>query len=225
MKISALLISCLTIIGLSLSSPAYSQQTQYVSDTLRINFRSGPSNSNRIVHTFLSGTPLTAIEESEDKKWTKVKTTKGEEGWVLTQYLMNTPAARNQLKAANTSVVKLRESNKDLKQQLQTLQGKQNSTNAQATSLSSSNATLSKELDELKAISANAIQLNTDNQKLLNESQMLKNEVDVLQADNQRLTDKNNSDSFLNGAFAVLIGVMITLIVPRLWPRKASDWA
>jgi SH3 domain protein len=28
----------------------------------------------------------------------------------------------------------------------------------------------------------------------------------------------------MNGAFAVLIGVMITLMVPRLWPKKSSEW-
>jgi SH3 domain protein len=49
----------------------------------------------------------------------------------------------------------------------------------------------------------------------------------MLEAENQRLHDKVDSEDFLNGALAVLLGVIITLVVPRLWPkrRKSSSWA
>ena len=115
--------------------------------------------------------------------------------------------------------------NAALKKQLADIMNKQSTTQKKLTDLTSSNNQVSKELENIKAISASAIQLNEDNQRLLEENQMLKNEVEVLSTDNQRLNDNQENDAFLNGAFAVLIGVMITLIVPRAWPKKSTDWA
>jgi SH3 domain protein len=48
-----------------------------------------------------------------------------------------------------------------------------------------------------------------------------------LQADNQRLLDSTENEAFLNGALAVGLGVLITLLVPRLWPKKrrSTSWA
>ena len=79
----------------------------------------------------------------------------------------------------------------------------------------------------LKQISGKAVQLDTDNRRLVEESENLRSEVDMLEAENMRLQDKLKSEDFINGALAVLMGVFITLVVPRLWPkrRKSSSWA
>ena len=78
--------------------------------------------------------------------------------------------------------------------------------------------------EELKRISANAIKLDSDNRRLLESNQMLSSEVDVLKTDNARLRENKENEFFLNGAFAVLIGVMIALIAPRLMPKRRSEW-
>ncbi|MFT6287853.1 MAG: SH3 domain protein [Alcanivorax sp.] len=71
------------------------------------------------------------------------------------------------------------------------------------------------------------MQLDSDNQRLVEESENLRSEVDMLEFENQRLVDKLDSGAFLDGALAVFLGVIITLVVPRLWPkrRKSSSWA
>jgi SH3 domain protein len=71
------------------------------------------------------------------------------------------------------------------------------------------------------------VQLDSDNQRLVEESENLRSEVDMLEFENQRLVDKLDSGAFLDGALAVFLGVIITLVVPRLWPkrRKSSSWA
>ncbi len=220
MKIITLLIA-----GLLLCSQAYSEETVYISDLLYVPLRSGQGSQYRIVHKGLvSGTPLMVIERSEGNNYTRVKTPKGIEGWIQSQYLSKEPSARNQLKMAKVSITKLKSDNNTLSKQLSSLHSKDKSTTKQLNSKLSQNDKLEKELLQIKEVSANAIRLNTDNQRLLNENQVLKNEVDVLSADNKRLNDDIDSESFLNGAFAVLIGVMITLIVPRLWPKKSTEW-
>jgi SH3 domain protein len=48
----------------------------------------------------------------------------------------------------------------------------------------------------------------------------------MLRAENQRLLDNLDSEDFMNGALAVLLGVVIALVSPRLIPqrRKNSGW-
>ena len=55
----------------------------------------------------------------------------------------------------------------------------------------------------------------------------LRAKVEMLEGENQRLQDKLQSEDFLNGAMAVLLGVIITLVAPRLMPkrRRNSEWA
>jgi SH3 domain protein len=219
-KIFALLIA-----GLLLSGEAFSQQTIYIRDMLYVPLRSGQGTQFRIVHKGLvSGTPLTVLEVSKDNTYTKIRTPKGIEGWVQSQYLSKEPSARNQLKLAKVSIASLQSDNDALSKKLSSLHSKDKSTTKQFNTTVSKNEKLEKELQRIKGISAKAIHLDSDNQRLLNDNQKLKNELDVVSADNQRLNDEKSSDSFMNGAFAVLIGVMITLMVPRLWPKKSSEW-
>jgi SH3 domain protein len=49
----------------------------------------------------------------------------------------------------------------------------------------------------------------------------------MLEAETIRLQDKLKNEDFMNGALAVLLGVIIALVAPRLVPkrRKTSSWA
>lgn len=216
----------LLLVIISASSQVFSQETRYIRDELYVPLRSGQSMQHRIVHKGLvSGTALTVLEMSEDQTYSRVRTRRGTEGWIQTQYLSKEPAGRDLLKVANASIEKLEQQNQSLKQELSALRAQEQKSRQQLDDLNRNNSSISSELSKIKAISSNAIQINQDNQRLLEENQMLGNKVDILTTDNQRLIDNQESDAFLNGAFAVLIGVMITLLVPRLWPKKSTDWA
>ena len=71
------------------------------------------------------------------------------------------------------------------------------------------------------------MQLDTDNRRLIVETETLKSDLAMHRAENQRLNDSLESESFMNGALAVLLGVIITLVAPRLWPKRRRDsgWA
>jgi len=86
---------------------------------------------------------------------------------------------------------------------------------------------VSEELNQLKQISGKSVQLDSENRRLAEVTENLRAEVGTLEAENQRLTDKLRNEGFLNGALAVLLGVIIALVVPRLAPkrRRSSSWA
>lgn len=198
--------------------------TRYVSDYCRIPLRSGPSNQHRVIHWGLpSGTRLSFTGEEKDK-YSQVQTTKGKIGWIESQYLQAQPVARARIKAAAAAEARAKAKLEQLSSSLKQATASGKSSASKAQSLEQENANLQLELDRIKRISANAIKLTTDNRSLIKTNQELRDEVDVLKTENIRLKDKQDSDAFLNGAFAVLIGVFITLLVPRLWPKRKSEW-
>ena len=216
-----LLITCF-----GFSSQAISQETRYIRDTLFVPLRSGQSYKHRIVHKGLvSGTALTLLELSEDESYSFVKTEQGIEGWLQSQYLTDQPSARSQLATVQAHNQKLQTQNLAMNKELDSLKKQYADAKLAVSKLTQQQQSTSEELTEIKDISANALTLKQDNKRLLQQNQELLNEVDMLKADNQRLNDSIDNEDFMNGALAVLIGVIITLLVPRLWPRKSTDWA
>lgn len=200
-------------------------ETRYVSDKVFVPLRSGDSSGHRIVHRGLpSGERVQLLKSNEESGYSLVRTEKGIEGWLPSHYLSSSPVARLLLDRANEKVEELTETNKALREKLQEITSSSSEATSELSSLNEENAALSQELEEIKRISANAIKLDEDNRQLLEANQALSSEVDVLKTDNARLRENKENEFFLNGAFAVLIGVMIALIVPRMMPKKRSEW-
>lgn len=219
-----------SLIFLALLMYATSGYAEYrwIKDTLYVPLRSGMGNSFRILDKgMISGTRLTLVEITEDEKdtWAKVKTDEGVEGWVRAQYLIDTPTAAKQLITANRKIKKLEARSKVLKGNLGENQSSNKQLNKDLNSAQSEAARLSKELAELKRVSGDSIALYTNHQKLMQAHQLIQTELDVVKADNERLKSNNDHQFFLSGVGAVLVGVILTLIVPRLRGRKKySDW-
>ena len=219
------LFTLLTLMFFSMASYA---EYRWVKDSLYVPLRSGKGNQFRILDPGLkTGTRLTYIEtvvEGRDT-WAKVKTADGIEGWVRNQYLMNEPTAALKLNQALKKLKKIEAKNQDYKSQL-------NDTNKSSGQLSSdlSDAKqqiqqLTQELNDLKQISGDAINLHKNHQTLMQKHQLLQTGLDVYKADNQRLKDNSNQTFFLYGVGAVIVGVILTLIIPKLRGRKRySEW-
>ncbi|MFV0478097.1 MAG: TIGR04211 family SH3 domain-containing protein [Parahaliea sp.] len=211
-----------------LVTPAIAQETRYISDTQYIPIRSGAGNSFRIVHRGIpSGTKLTVHEHSEDGSWSRITTENGLDGWLRSQYLMTQMPAKTKLDRALAEADKLRQQNTDLSTRVDTLQTERNDLSTQVNDSDSNLSQVSDELTKLKQISGRAVQLDGDNRRLNELSESLRAEVDTLSAENQRLQDKLRNSAFIDGALAVGLGVIITLVVPRLWPkrRRNDGWA
>ena len=209
-----------------LAAPAHSEELRYISDQFYVPLRSGPSNKHRIIDSSLrTGTKLTLLKTDKEAGYSKVATPKGKEGWIENQYLSAQPIARILL--ANE-----RARNKSLQQQVSNLQQHNQATSAQSgdlqkkvSALSTDNQKLSNELANLKRISSNAVNLDISNRDLLQKNEMLKIEISELQSENDRLSSKSDKEWFLRGAFAVLIGVVLTIVIPLLKPKpKSSEW-
>jgi len=221
-------VSCvITVLLLVPINTQAEQKTVYVSDIVYVPLRSGNSNKHRIIHRGLkSGTPLTLIESDLETKLSRVSTSTGIEGWIQSQYLSETMIARTQLQD-------IRAIHQSLRRELQTRTANEAQlaealTQSQQTlkQLKKNNQALESELSQIKKLSANAINLDNNNRKLLQNNEMLKIEIAELQADNARLADKSDKEWFLRGAFAVFIGAILAIALPRLKIKsRAKEWS
>ncbi|MGH1470039.1 MAG: TIGR04211 family SH3 domain-containing protein [Cellvibrionaceae bacterium] len=219
------LLTAFVLAASSISSISYGQ-TRYVSDELMINMRSGQGDQYRIIKMLKSGTRMKIVENGDTKDWVKVEISGGTSGWVRTQYIQNNPAAKQLLAQAEKKLEQLSTQTQSLGNETNSLQTENGQLSEQLKTALTEASQLSEELDELKRISANAVTLNSTNQKLMQERQLLETEIDVIKAENERLSDNSNQTWFLYGAFAVAIGVLITLLVQNIRSkRRYSEWA
>jgi len=207
---------------------ARAQEVRYISDKQYIPLRSGAGNEYRITHRGLpSGTRLTVSRYSDDGEWAEVTTDGDTSGWMRAQYLMKEVPAQQQLDALQKKVQQDGGYTAALQEELAGVQAERDQLQAAIAEQGAQLDTTTEQLTQLRQISGNAVQLDEDYRKLVVSAEQLRSQLDMLEAENQRLHDKVDSEDFINGALAVLLGVIITLVVPRLWPkrRKSSSWA
>lgn len=218
----------LFLLCLLLPHASFAQDARYVSDKNTVPLRSGAGNDYRIVHRGIpSGTRLTVARTSADGVWSEITTARGTTGWIRSQYLMQEQPAQLKLDNAITQAQKAMAESKSLADQVQALKAERGQLLSQIKTTGSDLETVSADLGQLKKISSKSVQLDIDNRRLVEETENLRSETEMLESENQRLQEKLKSEDFLNGALAVLLGVIIALVAPRLVPkrRKSSSWA
>ena len=207
--------------------PAQAQAVKYVSDEVFVVLHKGPGAEYRWVAKLTPGTRLRMAGTAEDGEWAEVTTDRGTTGWVSTEFLSSDTPAQVRLPAAEARAAKLSTENAELNNQVAALEAEKLELLKKINSSDSELGDVSQELSNLQQVSGKAMQLDTDNRRLIEETENLRAGVDMLEAENLRLQDNLKSEDFINGALAVRMGVFITLVVPRLWPkrRKSSSWA
>lgn len=198
-------------------------KVQYVSDQLVINMRSGKGNSFKIIKIVKSGTPLTILET--DSGYTKARTPKGVEGWVLSRFLIDTPVARDQLAKAQQDVAEMSAKYQQMSSQLSALKNERDTLSSSEKKLLDNKQKLNEELVKLKKIAARPMQLEAENDKLRNELVKVESEMRLLKQEYQALEDNSDQEWFITGAGVLFGGMILGLIFPKLRSgQKKANW-
>lgn len=217
----------LVVLVFVFSSIAAAQaRTVWVDDKIYLPVRSGAGTQFRIIENAVpSGTAMELLEPDQDG-YSKVRTAKGTVGWVSSQYLSTTPIAATQLKQARQELETAQAEVRQMQNLLASVTGERDSLQSSESSLADRSAELKAELTRIKDIAANSINLERRNGELLQENQKIRNELEVLTAENERMEAGKESDFMLLGAGLVLGGVFLALLIPMLKPtRKNDNWA
>ena len=206
------------------STFVYAANTVYVTDEIVITLRSGQGTKYQILRTIPTGTPLELLENNEETGYSKVRMKNGTEGWVLTQYLMETPIHKDRLAVAEKQLQSLKADNKKLKEELEKIRGAKNELQKEWGKLTVETEKMKKELNQIREISEHPLRLAEENKKLQAKTLANERNLQMLTQENQALKDRSDRNWFLTGAAVLLLGILLGFILPKIHRSKKSGW-
>ncbi len=200
-------------------------ETRYITDTTYVPMRSGPGNEYRILHRGLkTGTPLELLEDDAGNGFSKVKNGE-QEGYIPSQYLMPNQPAFRQLPTALEKNRQIEEENRTLAQKLVEWNNQLEAVTAKLVTTQDQLSGQQIEMKRLREISEEPLAMDRRNRQLVEESERLKSQLQVLQAENHQLLRDSSLRWYLFGGGTVVMGILLGLFLPMLRIRKKqSNW-
>ena len=211
-----LLASITCVIGAS--------EKKYVTDELTVPLRSGPSVQHRIIYANLpAGTELEIMSINKEAEFTQVKTRRGTEGWIRSEYLKVGPIARDLLSSLETIAEQRGQELISRGLDLEALGAQLAETQRENEKLHSQLNNTQKELNDVKSISAEAIEEHSANIRLNELNGRLRQEVDALLSQYQKTESNQTAYSMLIGGSLLLSGILLGVVI-KSRPRR-SGWS
>ena len=197
---------------------------RYVTDVIFTPIRTGPGGDYRIINKGLrSGTAVTFHGITDDGVWAEVETKGGTRGFLRAQYLQTEVPRANQLNILEAELAASKDRAATLQQNLNEAMEQLTSSDSDMSSTTTALAETRAELDEIKRISANAIQLDQLTKELTGKLEDASARNDLLTLENARLEDRVASNQHLQGALSVIAGILIALLIPRLTMKRRRN--
>ncbi len=204
-----------------------------------IEFRAGAGNEFNLITRVKKGQQVNILEPGA--QWTKITTAEGITGWVKNVNIQQeAPTAQapvnvpQMMQHNNELELKLSELEKIKQEQAQIVASLMAEVEALRSdkglpppniTLPATDTALRAEIDNLKSIAANALNTEKSNQKLREENELMGVEIERLRAENADLHSDRFNKGLQWGAAAVLIGVLIAIIVPKIsGSKRRSSW-
>ena len=137
-----------------------------------------------------------------------MKTTKGVEGYVRTQYLVNEPVAKENLILANRELDNIKAELTTARNQVEELTQELETAKSERADASRSSTELERELERIRTISENAVALDEKARKLTRKTQELELQVSTLSAENQELRGDRSLSYLIYGGGLVVVGII-----------------
>ncbi len=221
---SLLVLPLLTFVVLLLSTAPVLSQTVYVTDSVDVMMRSGPSSKNKIIKVLKSGDRLQVVKQDAGNNHSQVRNANGDTGYVLTRYVIDTPSARNQLKRLESQLEQLRAKPGELQSLLATAQDDNQALIKQNTDLTAKLRQVDEELTNIKRVSSDAVAIANRNTKLEGEVQQLLLQLDDIRIQNKALNDQSAQRWFLLGGGAILFGLFLGWLLSISKRPRRQSW-
>lgn len=200
-------------------------QTRYISDSIPITLRSGPSLENRIVRNLSAGARVEVLGVDEASGYSQIRlVSDGTEGWVLTRYLQSEPIARERLAAAERNLNAARERAQELESQVAALTDELTRTREELETTRTAHKDASAELQDIRSVSSNALAVRDQNEQLRRRVVEAEERINRLAMENTELASDSRQSWFLVGAGVLFGGILIGLVAPNFKRKKRSSW-
>ncbi len=218
-------IIVLFLLSLSIFASEAQAATKYVSDHLIITLRSGSGNQYKLIKTITTGTKLEILQELTDIGYAQVRLNDGTEGWVRTQYLVDSPVAQLRLERLQKRYEKLKKRSSGGTEELKTLKAEFSKLNQDYIKLTKEHKIISDRMDRINQVAAKPILLDKENRELKEQNVTLTNEMQLVSQENQILKDRSDRDWFVAGAGVIFIGILLGLLLPKFRSSKKNSWS
>lgn len=207
----------------STGETAQSRTTRYVSDQITVTMRAGRTTEYKVIKELQSGDPVEVLQVDEEKGYTKVRVD-GEEGWILSRFLIDTPSARSRLAIAEQELAKLKQATQESTTTIEqlTLQNKQ--AQKKIEHLIQENTLANQELERVMQASAKSLALLDENKKLRKLLTTMQEDLSQLQQEKAELLGRTFRDGLLVGGGILAFGLFLGLILPRIRWKKRNSW-
>ena len=207
-----------------LAGHVHAQTERYVTDSLRLEARQGPSTNHRITNMLSSGTRVTVLEEDAETGYSRVALDDGSEVWILSRFLMDQPAARAQLAQAREKFTSERDNARNLTGELETMGRTADELEQSKSALATDKKLLHTELAQIKQAAADTLAIQERNQSLDKQLEVVSTDLDAAKQRNRTLKERSERDWFIAGAGVLLGGIIIGLVIPKIRWKRRRGW-
>jgi len=211
-------LKILTVVLILLTLKVSAESFVYITDQLDLPIRSDKNFGNNIIRLLPSGTELSLLQSTEDG-WAQIQFD-DTIGWIKSFYLSPDPSSREKLKkltrtnnANKLLITKLSSEKEELEKQLLSIK-KEN------TDLVVQSSKSQAEKEHIEQIYQDALKLEHENEKLIQEKLQLKAELQLAENNTQIQKDTSSRNWFIVGAIVLFFGMMIGFIVPSLLNKR-----
>ena len=176
------LISAFAFILISASAAA---EKVYTIDNVDFAFRANEDTRSRILAMLPGGTELEVLHRNARSGFSKVRTSSGVEGYIVTRNLTSTPGLKVQFNELNLKVATLTEENNVLRAELKAAKGDNTQAITPNQSLLDERDRAKQELDELKKASTQTVQLKEQRDQLQERNIVIERELEQIKRENQ----------------------------------------
>lgn len=212
------------LFGLIIHSTASFAQSGYITDTVEVMMRSGPSNKNKIIKILKSGERMDIVQADVGNNHSEVRTADGTVGFVISRYITDTPSAKARVKSLESQLNQLRAKPGELQALLATAQEDNLALIEQNTDLTATLTKTSSELENIKRVSSDAVNIASRNTKLEDEVQQLLLQIDDIRIQNEALKDQSDQRWFLLGGGAILFGLFLGWLLSISKRPRRQSW-
>jgi SH3 domain protein len=202
----------------------HAAEVKYVTDIFEVTMRSGTTTSNSIVRLLRSGQSVTVLEEDPVSQYSMVEIDDGKQGYVLSRFLTDEPAARETLQDLlgkyESQQQQVSEQQAEINQLKQSLLQEQGDSEALKITLRASE----QEFSEVRDAAQNTLNILEQNKRLQTVVDQLREEKTMLSETNAELSDSTQIDWFVRGAAVSLFAFIIGIVVTRIRWRKKDSW-
>ena len=178
----------------------------YITDSLKITLRTGPSTQNKIIAMIASGQPVEILDSQSD--WTKVQILENrvekKEGWVLTRYLIHRMPWEKQVQRLSRENDQLKEKLPVVKAQLNESLQRIKDLEAELGKTTKNLSTMEQGYNTLKKGAAGYIELKESHEVTRSALSKLQESAQILTEENRILRSSQKVKWFLAGALVLL---------------------